>query len=382
MIKLEELRRTEFPWTTPGKVSYLNHAGTGPLPARTVRALNEWDQIRSEPWRNTAKEQFGVLARSRELCARMIGASPDEIAMMVNTSYGINAAAASIAWNPGDVVATPDREFPANVYPWMALAERQGVTYRRVAHVNGLADEDALIRALDEPNVKVLSVSWVSFETGLKLDLARLGAACRDRGIVFVVDAIQGIGAESLDVRACQIDFLACGGQKWLLAPWGTGFLYVRRELIGRIIPQPVSWMAVKNSEDFTQLCNYELNLFDSARRFEMITLPYQEFAGLNASLELFESVGWETVYALVNERATQIVEWAERRDDVTLVTPSDPARRAGVIAVRPANPVEASARLYANGVPHALREGMLRLAPHFYTSPDEIDRALRVLSG
>jgi cysteine desulfurase/selenocysteine lyase len=90
--------------------------------------------------------------------------------------------------------------------------------------------------------------------------------------------------------------------------------------------------------------------------------------------------VGWETVYALVKERATQILEWAERRGDVTVITPSDEARRAGVIAVRPANPVEASARLHANGVPHALREGMLRLAPHFYTSPDEIDRALRVL--
>jgi selenocysteine lyase/cysteine desulfurase len=263
----------------------------------------------------------------------------------------------------------------------MALAARQGLTYRRVAHVNGLADEDALIRALDEPNVKVLSVSWVSFETGLKLDLARLGAACRARDIVFVVDAIQGIGAASIDVRACHIDFLACGGQKWLLSPWGTGFLYVRRELIGGIIPQPVSWMAVKNSEDFSQLCNYEMNLFDSARRFEMITLPYQEFAGLNASLELFESVGWETVYSLVNERATQIVEWAERRHDVTLVTPSDPVRRAGVVAVRPRDPLQTSKRLFEHGVPHALREGMIRLAPHFYTTPGEIDRALREMN-
>ncbi|HEX6315599.1 MAG TPA: aminotransferase class V-fold PLP-dependent enzyme, partial [Gemmatimonadaceae bacterium] len=238
-----------------------------------------------------------------------------------------------------------------------------------------------LIRALDEPNVRVLSVSWVSFETGLKLDLARLGAACRERDIWFVVDAIQGIGAASIDVRACDIDFLACGGQKWLLSPWGTGFLYVRRELVQELVPHTVSWMAVKNSEDFSQLCNYDLNWFDSARRFEMITLPYQEFAGLNASLELFESVGWERVYALVAERATQIVECIERRNDLTLVTPADPLRRAGVIAVRPPDPVAASARLFANGVPHALREGMLRLAPHFYTSPDEIDRALTLLA-
>lgn len=380
MTDLAELRRTEFPWTD-GDVAYLNHASTGPLPSRTLRALAEWDQIRAEPWRNTAKEQFGVLARSRELCARMIGAVPDEIAMMVNTTYGINVAASSIPLRAGDVIVTPDREFPANVYPWMALAERRGLTYRRVPCVDGLADENALIRTLDEPKVRVLSVSWVSFETGLKLDLARLGAACRERGIYFVVDAIQGIGAASIDVRACHIDFLACGGQKWLLSPWGTGFLYVRRELVREMVPHTVSWMAVKNAEDFTQLCNYELNWFDNARRFEMITLPYQEFAGLNASLELFESVGWETVHALVAERADEIVRWAEGRRDVALVTPTDPARRAGVVALRPADPVATSARLNTARVPHSLREGMIRLAPHFYTSPDEIDRALALLT-
>ena len=381
MIDIDKLRREEFPWTSAGDVAYLNHAGTGPLPARTVRALHEWDCIRAEPWRNTAKEQFGVLARSRELCAHMIGAVPDEIAMTVNTSYGINVAAASIPLKAGDVVVTPDREFPANVYPWMALAQRRGITYRRVACVNGLADEDALIRALDEPDVKILSVSWVSFETGLKLDLARLGAACRDRGIYFVVDAIQGIGAAPIDVHACHIDFLACGGQKWLLSPWGTGFLYVRRELVRELVPHTVSWMAVKNAEDFTKLCDYELNWFDDARRFELITLPYQEFAGFNASLELFESVGWERVHTLVEERASQIVEWAQRQRDVTLVTPADRARRSGVIAIRPRDAAAISSRLFAAKVPHALREGMIRLAPHFYTAPDEIERALRVLS-
>lgn len=380
MTDLAALRRTEFPWTQTGDVTYLNHAGTGPLPARTVRKLAEWDAIRSTPWKNTAADQFGVLAHCRTLCARMIGASPDEIAMMVNTTYGINVAASSIPVSAGDVIVTPDREFPANVYPWMALAERHGATYRRVPCIDGLADEDALIRALDEPNVKILSVSWVSFETGLKLDLARLGAACRERGIYFVVDAIQGVGAAPIDVSTCHIDFLACGGQKWLLSTWGTGFLYVRRELVTRFVPHTVGWLAVKNAEDFTRLCEYDLNWWDSGRRFEVITLPYQEFAGFAASLELFESVGWREVHRLVAERADQIVRWADGKPDVTLVTPVDPSRRAGIVAVRPADPAAASARLHAARVPHSLREGALRLAPHFYTSPAEIERALSVL--
>ena len=380
MIDIPELRRTEFPWTVDGKVSYLNHASTGPMPARTVRALAEWDNLRTEPWRVGWPAQFAVMGRSRELCARMIGAVPDEIALMVNTTYGINVAASVLPLKAGDVIVSPDREFPANVYPWMALAERRGLTYRRVPYVNGLADESGLIRALDEPGVRVLSVSWVSFETGLKLDLQRLGAACRERGIFFVVDAMQGIGAAPIDVHACDIDFLACGGQKWLLSPWGTGFLYVRRELTRRLEPEPVGWLAVKNSEDFTRLCDYDLNWLEDARRFEVITIPYQEFAGLNASLELFESVGWSRVYALVAERAAQIVDWARSRRDVTLVTPADPQARAGIVSLRPADHGAASKRLLAHGVPHSLREGSIRLAPHFYTSAEDVERGLKYL--
>jgi selenocysteine lyase/cysteine desulfurase len=380
LIDLDELRRTEFPWTTSGLVSYLNHAGTGPLPARTRAALATWDGLRSEPWRVSWTDERATIVRARELCARMIGATPAEIALMVNTTYGINVAAATIPLKAGDVIVTPDREFPANVYPWMALARRLGLTYRRVPCVDGLADEESLIQALDEPNVRILSVSWVSFETGLKLDLERLGEACKARGICFVVDAIQGVGAAPIRVTDCHIDFLACGGQKWLLSPWGTGFLYVRRELVTQLEPRTVGWLAVKNAEDFTRLCDYELNWFDDARRFEVITLPYQEFAGFNASLELFESVGWPEVHRLVAERATQIVNWAGSHQDVTLVTPSDPARRAGVISVRVREPEAASARLRASGVPHSLREGMLRLAPHFYTSPAEVERALALL--
>jgi cysteine desulfurase/selenocysteine lyase len=379
-MNMDEIRRQEFPWASAGDNVYLNHAGTGPLPERTRQKLREWDEIRSTPWKNTAADQFGVLARCREQCARMIGASPDEIAMMVNTTYGINVAASSIDIQPGDVIVTPDREFPANVYPWMALAERRGATYRRVPCVDGLADEDALIHALDEPGVKVLSVSWVSFETGLKLDLARLGAACKARGIYFVVDAIQGVAAAPINVRECHIDFLACGGQKWLLSTWGTGFLFVRRELVTKLVPHTVGWLAVKNAEDFTRLCDYDLNWWDSARRFEVITLPYQEFAGFSASLGLFETVGWPNVHRLVAERAGQIVAWARHRNDMKLVTPADPSRRAGIVSIRPRDPEAASARLRDAHVGHSLREGAIRLAPHFYTSEADVERALETL--
>jgi selenocysteine lyase/cysteine desulfurase len=361
-------------------VVYLNHAGTGPLPARTVITLDDWAARRAEPWRITYEDEFGTLARCRALCASLIGATADEIALMVNTTYGLNVAARCLPLEPGDVVVSSDREFPANVYPWMALERSRGVSYRRVPCAGRLADEEAILQALDERRVRVLTISWVSFETGLRVDLARLGAACRERGIWFVVDAMQGVGACALDVRACQIDLLACGGQKWLLSPWGTGFLYVRRELVTRLEPQAVGWMAVRNSEDFTRLCDYELDWFDTARRFEVITLPYQDFAAFETSLRLLSEIGHERVHTLVAERATQIVDTSRGRRDLELVTPEDPARRAGIVAVVPRDPDSASTRLREAGVIHSLREGAIRLAPHFYTSPDEVERALGLL--
>jgi selenocysteine lyase/cysteine desulfurase len=378
---LARVRATEFPWVLRGDTVFLNHASTGPLPERTVRALHAFDRLRQEPWRIAHEYQFGVLARSRSLCASMIGADPAEIALMVNTTYGINVAARALPLEPGDVVVSPDREFPANVYPWMALERARGVVFRRVPHLGRVADEDGLIRALDEPRVRVLTVSWVSFESGLRLDLQRLGEACRVRGIRFVVDAIQGVGAAPIDVRACHIDFLACGAQKWLLSPWGTGFLYVRRELIEQLEPQAVGWMSVRGSEDFTRLCDYELAYHPDARRFEVITLPFQEFAGLNATLEMFAEFAWERVHELVAARAAQIVSWAERCRHVTLVTPADPSRRAGVVSIAPRDPVAVSRRLTRAGVVHSLREGAIRLSPHFYTAEEEVERALDLVT-
>lgn len=378
-LDLSELRAAEWPWTTRGDVVYLNHASTGPIPVRALRAQQEFGARRGEPWRISHDDQFDTLHRVRALCAVLVGAAADEIALMVNTTYGLNVAARCLPLEPGDVIVSSDREFPANVYPWMALERSRGVHFRRVPCRDRLADEDALVAALDAPRVRVLTISWVSFETGFKLDVARLGAACRERGIYFVVDGMQGVGAAPIDVHACHVDILACGGQKWLLSPWGTGFVYMRRELVRQLEPQAVGWMSTKASEDFTRLCDYDLTYFDDARRFEVITLPFQDFAGFEVSLRMFHALGLDRVHGLVAERAAQIVECAQRHG-LRLLTPADAGRRAGIVSVVPNAPVEAAKRLREAGVIHSLREGAIRLAPHFYTTSEEIDRAMRIL--
>jgi selenocysteine lyase/cysteine desulfurase len=340
--------------------------------------LEQWTRLRAEPWRIRLEDEMGALSKGRALCARLIGAEPDEIAMMVNTSYGINFAARALPMSPGDVVVSSEREFPANVYPWMALEQSRGVKLHLVPVRDRLADEEGLLAALDMPRVRVLTVSWVSFETGKRLDLERLGRACRERGIFFVVDAIQGVGAAPLDAHACFIDVLACGAQKWMLGPWGSGFAYVRRDLVPSLTPNDTGWLSLKASQDFGGLCSYSMEWVDGASRFEVCTLPYPDFGAMNASLEMFFEVGLPEVQRLVAERAAQIVEWAEKCPDVRLVTPRDPASRAGIVTVIPRDPVATADRLARAGVYCSLREGAIRLSPHFYTTAEEVDRALR----
>ncbi|MBA3560051.1 MAG: aminotransferase class V-fold PLP-dependent enzyme [Gemmatimonadaceae bacterium] len=374
-----DLREREFPWAARGDAIYLNNASTGPLPVRTVGAQASFTALRAEPFRMSDELQFGTISHSRNLVARLIGASPDEIALMVNTTYGINVAARALPLGRGDTVLTFDREFPANIYPWMALAPI-GVTLERIPCRDGLADEEALLLALDKPGVKAVTVSWVSFATGYRVDLARIGRACRERGIYFIVDAMQGLGALTLDVRECFVDVLACGGQKWLLSPWGTGFVYVRSELVTALEPSSVGWLAMRGSEDFTRLVDYDFTYWDDARRFEVITLPFQDFAGLNASLELLLELGPKRVEAHVAGLVDMAVEWSRNRAAVKLVTPAEPERRAGIVALAPSDPRVASEKLKRARISHSLREGAIRLSPHCYNTDAEMEEALEVL--
>jgi len=374
---VEQLRRSEFSWTQTGECIYLNAASTGPLPERTVRAQEAFTRRRAAPYRLTEDEQFGVLDRSRELVATLIGADVEEIALAGNTGAGLNLAAWAFPLGRGDAVIIPDREFPANVYPWMAASKSRGFTLRPVPARDGLLDEEALLRAIESPDVRVLAVSWVGFATGYVADLARLGAACEARGVRFVVDAIQGLGALTLDVHRAKIDLLACGAQKWLLSPWGTGFTYVRRALIAGLAPQPVSWMGVRGSDDFSRLLDYDMTWRNDARRFEQVTLPFQDFAGMAASLALLHQLGPANVAEHIQSHAARILDGATQLG-IPLVTPRE--RAAGIACLRPRDARTASQRLNEARVAHSVREGTIRLAPHCYTTSRDVQLALDAL--
>jgi len=217
------------------------------------------------------RELQAGLQAARATVAALLNAEPAEIALATNTSHGLNLAARALPLTPGDVVLVSDREFPANVYPWLLLKKRGVEVELAPCAPDGWPDEDYLVERLHDPRVRVLAVSFVQFSNGYRADLARLGAACRANGTFLVVDGIQGVGNSVLDVRDTPVDILACGGQKWLLSPWGSGFVYVRRELISGLEPAVAGWMAFEGTDDFSRLTEY--NTRDDISKFALTAL-------------------------------------------------------------------------------------------------------------
>lgn len=385
----------EFPWAArewpagersdgESAVIYCNTAATGPLPARTISVLDEWSRLRAEPWKITLEQQFEALAKGRQLCARLIGADADEIALVPNTSTGINLAAHILPIATGKIVLGHDGEFPANVYPWMALGRVGSARFEQLPLLsNGLPDWAGLSERLDRGDVGLLAISWVSFVSGDRADLMHIGAMCRERGIWFVVDGIQGVGTTQLDVHACNVDVLACGAQKWLLSPWGSGFCYVRRELVARLEPRAVGWLGMRHSEDFARMLEYDLTYVEDARKFEVATIAYQDVAGMNASLGMLADTGLANVEEHLRALTGRLLQDIGQMRNVTMLTPTEQERRAGIVSFHVADAPAVSSRLDVSGVIHSVRGGgVIRLAPYIYNTLDDMERVVSAVDA
>jgi selenocysteine lyase/cysteine desulfurase len=372
------LRREEFPWAD--ETIYLDHASIGPLPERTRRAADRMNLLRARPFELRQEALMGALAAARLGVAGLINADPGEIGLTTNTSFGLNLAARALPLQAGDVVLVSEREFPANVYPWKRLQDRGVVLELVPLTPEGWPDEARLRARLADSRVRCLAVSLTQFASGYTVELERLSVETRARGQFLVVDAIQAIGQLPLDVRATPVDMLACGGQKWLLSPWGSGFLYVRRELIPELQPAVTGWMAFEGTDDLTQLTRYSDRLRSDARRFELNTLPFQDFVGMVESVKLLRELGIEAIRVHLAEIQRPLLEWAARRG-VAVNSPRG-ARGSGIVCVAPPRVAEAARALRKARIYCSQREGAVRLSPHCYNTSDELERVATVLDG
>jgi selenocysteine lyase/cysteine desulfurase len=245
---------------------------------------------------------------------------------------------------------------------------------------DGWPDEARLLERLRDSRVRVLAVSLVQFSSGYLVDLGRLSAATQETGAFLVVDAIQGIGQLPVDLSRTRVDVLACGAQKWLLSPWGAGFVYVRRDLIGALDPAITGWLAFEGTDDLTNLTLYNESLRSDARRFELMTLPYQDFAGFNASLELLLEIGVDRIRDHIRSLHLPVLAWAEQNG--ARITSPRGGSASGILCVAPDQVREIHRRLKAARIVCSLREGSIRLSPHCYNTVAEMEQVAQVLAA
>jgi cysteine desulfurase/selenocysteine lyase len=373
------LRASEFPWTAD--TVYLNNASIGPIPERTRRALDEFTSKRTAPHLLPDRELFAGLAAARLGIAQLLNCEPSEVALATNTGFGLNLAARALPLKAGETVLLSDREFPANVYPWLLL-KQQGIKVEMArCRPEGWPDESYLLERLRDPSVRVLAISFVQFSNGYRADLKKLGDACRANGTYLVVDGIQGVGNSVLDLRETPVDILACGGQKWLLSPWGSGFVYVRKELIQQLEPAITGWMAFEGTDDFSRLTEYNPTFRSDARRFEMITLPYQDFVGMTSSLGLLLEIGVQDIAEVTRAAHEPIIAWAEERG-IRVSSPTDDGHRSAIVCVAPPKAAEAYHAIKRAHIVCSLREGSIRLSPHCYNTVEEMERVVEILDA
>jgi len=368
---VEALRREEFPWAKDR--IYLDHASLGPLPARSLRAINEFNARRSVPWQMVPDDFSVIPGGARAEGAALINADIEEIGLVQTTSLGLALAAHALPFAEGDLIVASDKEFPSNIYPWKLLKER-GVGLEIVSCTpEGWPDEESLLRQLADPRVKGIAVSAVQFATGYRVDLARLSAETRKRHKYLIVDAIQAVGVHPIDVKAVPVDILTCASQKWLLGPWGAGFIYARKGLLPSLAPTVASWLGYAESDDLTRLTSYSGEYRPNARRFEISGHALQDLVGFTTSAGLLLELGIPAIAAYVRSIHAPVVE-AARKKGIMVATPQD-GRNAGTLALRPADPAATHARLREGGVHCSVREGVVRLSPHCYNTIDEMER-------
>ena len=373
----EALLQQEFPQDE--SLIYLNHAAVAPWPARTARAVQAFAE---ENVHNGARDYRKWTERERQLreqCRHLLNApSTDDIAFLKNTSEGLSVIAAGLGWRAGDNVVTSDEEFPSNRIPWIAQ-ERHGVSLREVSL--RVDDPEAALMDACDGHTRVLTISSVQYASGLRLHLPRLGAFCRERDIVFCVDAIQSLGAIAMDVQAAGIDCLAADAHKWLLGPEGIAVFYCQPGLRRQLTLHQFGWHMLRDAGDYGSL---DTTPAASAQRFECGSPNMLGIHAFSASLSLLQEVGMEQIEAMVLANTAYLMDGLQRIPAVEVLSRRDSGRCAGiqVFRVYGRDSGDLHARLLDRQVLCAARGGGIRLSPHFYTPRHKLDKAIEIIAS
>ena len=368
--------RSLFPITN--RAIYLNHAAVSPLPTPTVEAIeSQLKDVRDNGSINF-RSWIAVKERARSLLAELLGARPEQVGFMRNTSDSLSTVANGLDWRSSQNVVTFRREFPANIYPWLRLRDIFGVEVRMCEERNGRVDMEELENLVDE-NTRVIAISHVQFASGFRANLERLGRIARKRDALLVVDVIQSLGVLPLNVEAELVDVAAGASHKWLLGPEGVGYLYLSDRARERLQPTLVGWTSVPNPEDYN---NFDQEWNTGTLAWETGTGPTALIHGLNASLELLKANGTEAIAAYLETLTDYLCQNLSSRN-YRVISTRDLGQKSQIVCIQHrggASAMHLYSQLKSNNIITAPRGDRLRIAPHIYNSFDEIDRLVSAL--
>ncbi|HEX7297039.1 MAG TPA: aminotransferase class V-fold PLP-dependent enzyme [Pyrinomonadaceae bacterium] len=369
--------RALFPITE--RLVYLNHAAVSPLPIPTIQATEA--QLR-DVFDNGSlhfRRWLSVKEEARRLLASLLGARPEQVAFMRNTSDSLSTVANGLQWNAGDNIVTFRYEFPSNIYPWLRLRDTYGVEVRMCAERDGRVDQEEMCGLIDD-RTRLVAISQVQFASGFRADIARLAEAARRHDALLVVDVIQGLGVIPTNVEREGIDVAAGAGHKWLLTPEGVGYLYLSDRARERIEPTLVGWVSVPSPEEYD---NFDQPWSSGALAWETGTGPNALVHGLRASLELLTSNGTERIRNYLEELTDYLCEGLGGLD-YEIVSSRAAGEKSQIVCIkhrRGVSSMELYKRLAEQNIITAPRGDRLRVAPHFYNNREDIDHLLAVLS-
>ncbi|HKO99953.1 MAG TPA: aminotransferase class V-fold PLP-dependent enzyme [Pyrinomonadaceae bacterium] len=373
---MNESIRALFPVTE--RAVYLNHAAVSAPPLPTIQAIQSYLADVSENGSLNFRNWLAVKEHARTQIATMLGARPEQVAFVRNTSDGLSTVANGYNWKPGDNLVTFRNEFPSNRYPWLRARDAYGVEIRICDERDGRVDLDQLIGLIDA-KTRLVAISHVQYASGYRCDLERVARAARAHDALLVVDVIQSLGVVPIDVQAELVDVAAGACHKWLLTPEGVGFLFLSDRARERIEPTLVGWISVPDPENFD---DFEQGWNEGTLAWETGTSPVGLIHGLDASLTLLTQTGIASIHNYLGELTDYLCERL-RGSDYQVISSRVPAEKSQIVSIQHfagVTPMELFHHLKEKRIMTAPRGHGLRISPHFYNTTADIDALVAAL--
>jgi selenocysteine lyase/cysteine desulfurase len=377
--KTREFAKARRLFPHAGKTVYFNSASYGPFCRPVEKAITDNLKLRLEATRDDTRMAMASGEALRAGYAKMIGASKKDVGLGLNTSFGLNVAAFGLPLKKGDEILVSDLEFPAIIYTWQAAAKQRGLKVRVVESTDRCFDIDALKKAITARS-RVVSVSFVQFFNGFKLDLKEISLLCKKHGMYLVVDGIQGVGVETLDVKKAGIDILSCGCQKWLLGPQGCGFFYLSEEIRDSLANPFMSYLGVDWKMQYSDMWRYNLTPFDSARRFELGYYVILNMLGMKASCDIISALGVRNIQSHNHTLLDRLIDFIKTDTTYTITSRLEGRHRSSILSFTCDNVQALHKAIIRHKILLSLREGSIRVSAHLFNNAADIDRLIKVL--